>query len=49
MPAKKAKPADTPFGRFESLMKRLLKVPKKELDAKIAEEKAARKKRRKPS
>lgn len=41
-------PAETPFSRFENALKKLLKVPKKEVDEKVAEERAkAAKKRRK--
>jgi hypothetical protein len=36
----------TPFSRFERLTKSLLRVPKKELDAKLAEEKRQREAKR---
>lgn len=39
----------SPFERFERLTKSLLRVPKKELDAKLAEEKRRREAKRKDS
>lgn len=37
------------FRRFEDVMRRLVRVPKKELDEKIAAERRARRGRRKPA
>ena len=43
----KADPA-TPFGKFKQLTERLMAVPKKELDEKIAEYERGKKHKKKP-
>jgi hypothetical protein len=41
--------AGTAFRRFEEMMRQLVRVPKKEVDERIAAERRARRPRRKPA
>jgi hypothetical protein len=43
MQPKNEPPPDSPFGKFQTFMKALVRVPKKELDAKLDKEKGQKK------